>query len=128
MNVARGDFTVNIVPSSSEQGAISHLTLDKRFTGDLEATSRGQMLSTVTPIQGSAGYVAIETVKGTLDGRTGSFALQHNGLMDRGEGKLTITVVPDSGTDELTGLEGKMTIRVDSDDRHHYELSYRIER
>ena len=127
MNVARGDFTVNIVPSSSEQGPISHLTLDKRFSGGLEATSRGQMLSTVTPVHGSAGYVAIETVTGTLEGRSGSFALQHNGLMDRGEGKLTIAVVPDSGTDELTGLTGKMSIRVDPDGGHHYELSYRIE-
>jgi hypothetical protein len=100
--------------------------LDKQFHGDLEGTSRGQMLTAMTDVKGSAGYVAVERVSGTLRGRAGTFALQHNGTMTRGAPSLTITVVPDSGTDELAGLSGRMTIIL-TDGKHSYELEYALD-
>jgi Protein of unknown function (DUF3224) len=100
--------------------------LDKQFHGDLEATSRGQMLTAMTDVKGSAGYVAIERVSGTLRGRAGSFLLQHTGTMTRGAPSLTITVVPDSGTEELAGLSGRMNIII-TDGKHSYELEYALD-
>jgi len=99
------------------------MALDKQFHGDLEGTSKGQMLAVSTDVPGSAGYVAMERVNGSLHGRNGTFALQHNGVMTRGEPELSITVVPDSGTGELSELAGKMTINI-VDGKHFYELEY----
>jgi hypothetical protein len=109
---ASGTFEVklsSLAPDDkSEDATLGRMSIDKQFHGDLEATSKGQMLSAVTTVKGSAGYVAIERVSGTLHGRSGTFVLQHNGTMTRGAPQLTVTVVPDSGTGELVGLGGKM--------------------
>jgi hypothetical protein len=102
------------------------MTIDKRFHGDLEAVSRGQMLATTTAVQGSAGYVAMEQVSGTLHGRTGTFVLQHTGTMTRGVPQLSVTVVPDSGTGELVGLSGRMEIKIAEGGKHSYELEYSL--
>lgn len=104
---------------------LGRLSIGKQFQGDLEATSKGEMLTAGTPVKGSAGYVAIELVTGKLHGRSGSFVLQHTGTMDRGEPSLTVTVVPDSGTEELTGLSGKMAINI-ADGKHSYQFEYTL--
>jgi hypothetical protein len=109
-----------------EDAALGRLWLDKQFRGDLEGTSRGQMLTAMTPVKGSAGYVAVERVTGALHGRRGTFMLQHTGIMTRGAPDLAITVVPDSGTEELAGLSGRMTIVI-AEGRHAYELAYAFE-
>jgi hypothetical protein len=101
------------------------MSMDKQFSGDLEGTSKGQMLAAMTDTSGSAGYVAIGRVKGTLHGRSGTFALQHSGTMTRGAPQLIITVVPDSGTDQLAGLGGRMTINI-VDGKHSYEFDYTL--
>jgi hypothetical protein len=101
------------------------MTLDKVFQGDLTGTSKGQMLAAGTPVQGSADYVAIERVEGTLAGRRGTFMLQHYGVMTRGAPALTVTVVPDSGTDGLAGLSGKMAIIIEGR-KHSYEFEYSV--
>ena len=101
------------------------MSIDKQFRGDLEATSQGEMLSAGTDIQGSAGYVAIERVTGTLNGRSGGFVLQHNATMTRGAPYLNIVVVPDSGTEDLVGLSGTMQIIIDKG-KHSYEFQYSI--
>ena len=128
-DIARGAFEVKLTPQPSDRQpddpALGRIWLDKQFHGDLEAMSRGQMLTAMTDVQGSAGYVAIERVNGTLGGRAGSFLLQHSGTMTRGAPSLTITVVPDSGTDELAGLSGRMTIII-TDGKHSYELEYAL--
>ena len=122
-----GTFEVKLAPLSDESAepTLGRMSIDKKFQGDLEGESKGQMLTAMSGVKGSAGYVAIEKVAGKLQGRTGSFALQHSGLMTRGAPELTVTVVPDSGTDELTGLAGKMTIRIENG-KHFYELEYTI--
>jgi hypothetical protein len=126
---ASGTFEVKLEPLSlDDKGAartLGRLSIRKTFHGGLEATSRGEMLSALTAVQGSAGYVAIEHVTGTLDGRAGSFVLQHTGTMDQGKQSLTVTVVPDSGTDALTGISGVMTITIEGK-RHSYELAYAL--
>jgi hypothetical protein len=126
---AHGTFEVNLQPQGlSEQGqaaALGRLSIDKQFQGDLEATSAGEMLSAMTPVEGSAGYVALERVTGSLQGRSGAFTLQHNGLMARGAPQLTITVVPDSGADELEGIAGTMEIIIEGG-QHRYELEYTL--
>ena len=128
-DTARGAFDVKLTPQPSdrqpEDPALGRMWLDKAFHGDLEATSRGQMLTAMTDVKGSAGYVAIERVSGMLRGRAGSFVLQHTGTMARGTPSLTITVVPDSGTGELTGLSGGMAIII-TDGKHSYELEYAV--
>lgn len=127
---ATGTFDVALTPEAAEEGpegiARSRLALEKRFHGDLEGTSAGAMLAARTPVPSSAGYVAIEQVRGTLDGRTGTFVLQHSGIMERGAQRLSVIVVPDSGTEELAGLAGRMSIRIDGGE-HFYELKYTIE-
>lgn len=114
---ARGTFEVKLAPLALDDmaadAALGRMSLDKKFLGDLEATSKGEMLSAGTAVKGSAGYVAIERVAGTLNGRAGAFVLQHSGVMTRGEPQLSVTVVPDSGTGQLTGVAGKMTIKID---------------
>jgi Protein of unknown function (DUF3224) len=105
--------------------AIGRMLLDKHFHGDLEATSKGTMLAAGTTVKGSAGYVAMELVTGTLKGHTGTFVLQHTGIMTRGVPQLTITVVPDSGTGQLVGLTGKMAINI-VDGKHSYDFEYTL--
>ncbi len=127
---ARGQFDVKLTPQATgdpaDSPALGRLSIDKQFHGDLEATSKGEMLTAGTGVQGSAGYVAIERVIGTLRGLNGSFALQHSGTMTRGAPQLSITVVPDSGTGQLAGLAGKMTIEI-ADGKHSYELEYTLD-
>lgn len=123
---ASGTFEVKLSPQAPEgDSPIGRMLLDKRFHGDLEAISQGQMLAASTAVQGSAGYVALEQVNGTLQGRQGTFVLQHNGLMNRGTPQLTIVVVPDSGTGQLEGLAGRMDIQI-AEGRHSYELEYML--
>ena len=124
---ASGTFEVKLDPQEDKAGdpTLGRMSLDKQFHGDLEATSKGQMLTAGTAVQGSAGYVAIERVSGTLKGRSGTFALQHSGTMTRGTPQLTITVVPDSGTGQLAGLAGRMTINI-ADGKHSYEFEYTL--
>ena len=129
MSRATGPFEVSLkpLPMDNEPGSemLGRMSIDKQFSGDLEATSRGQMLTGGTAIKTSAGYVAIELVTGTLKGRKGSFILQHTGVMNRGVPSLVITVVPDSGTGQLEGIRGTMAIRIEGG-KHSYELNYTL--
>jgi hypothetical protein len=126
MTRAAGTFEVKLKPEGNpEESGLDRMSIDKQFHGDLEATSRGEMISVRTEVKGSAGYVAIERVSGTLHGRTGTFALQHSGTMTRGAPELSVTVVPDSGTGELAGLTGRMAIII-ADGKHSYEFDYRL--
>src|SRR5579871_1105689 len=114
--IAKGTFEVKAAPVAADAGddsGIGRLTLDKRFFGDLEGSSRGQMLGFRSATEGSAGYVAMEKVTAKLGGRNGSFALQHVGTMRRDAPSLNVTVVPDSGIGELTGIAGTMTIIIE---------------
>ncbi len=124
---ATGTFEVKVLPQVADEGfeAVGRMLLDKQFHGDLEATSKGQMLAAGTAVKGSAGYVAMEQVSGTLHGRTGTFVLQHSGTMNRGEPQLSVTVVPDSGTGRLVGLTGKMDIIIEGG-KHSYEFEYAL--
>ncbi len=121
---ATGTFEVKLTPQTGEEMP-ARMLIDKQFNGDLEAASKGQMLSAITTVKGSAGYVAIEQVSGKLNGRGGTFVLQHNATMTRGMPQLNIAVVPDSGTGELEGLSGSMTIQI-ADGRHAYQFSYTL--
>lgn len=126
---ASGPFEVKLTPQPATEGcgdpSIGRMAIDKRFHGDLEATSKGEMLATQSGVPGSAGYVAIERVVGTLHGRDGGFALQHFGAMNRGTPELIVTVVPDSGTGALAGLAGKMAIIIDGRG-HSYDFEYAL--
>jgi flagellar basal body rod protein FlgG len=125
MTKARGTFAVKMSPQEADM-SVGRMTIDKEFQGDLVGTSKGQMLmASSESVKNSAGYVAIEKVTGTLNGRSGSFYLQHNGVMTRGAGELAITVIPDSGTDQLTGLSGKMNIII-AEGKHSYEFEYTL--
>ncbi len=129
MTKASGTFEVDLKPqvlSDPEADAsLGRLSIAKQFHGDLEGTSKGEMLSARTSVENSAGYVAIEKFTGTLHGRQGTFVLQHSSTMTRGEGEQNITVVPDSGTGELVGLKGQMTIEV-SGGEHGYTFEYSL--
>ena len=124
---ATGPFEVKMAPldTHAQPPVLGRMSLDKVYHGDLEATAVGEMLAAMTPTEGSAGYVAIERVTGTLAGRTGTFMLQHNGLMNRGAPSLVISVVPDSGTGELEGLSGTMMIIIEAG-AHRYEFDYTL--
>lgn len=126
---ATGPFEVKLAPQPlsdvAAESGLGRLSLDKVFRGDLEATSRGEMLSAMGGVQGSAGYVALERVRGTLHGRHGTFALQHSGTMARGAPSLSVTVVPDSGTEQLEGLAGSMDIVIDGR-AHSYVFDYTL--
>jgi hypothetical protein len=125
---ASGTFEVKLSPQvDGEEGGASlgRLLIDKRFSGGLEATSRGQMLAFRSGVEGSAGYVALEQVEGALAGRAGGFVLQHSGTMERGAQQLSVTVVPDSGTGGLEGLSGRMRIVI-AEGRHSYEFEYTL--
>ncbi|WP_217430744.1 DUF3224 domain-containing protein [Sphingomonas bacterium] len=122
-HVATGTFDVSLTPVGTPDAAVGSMMIAKTFHGDLEGTSAGQMLAIRTPTSGSAGYVAMERVTGTIAGRRGSFALQHSGTMNRGAASLSVGVVPDSGTDGLLGISGTMEIEV-SPGKHAYRFSY----
>ena len=127
--LARGTFEVRLQPLPFEgadvQWKLARMSIDKEIAGDLVATTKGQMIRALTDTKGSAGYVAIERVTGTLNGKKGSFVLQHSGLMNRGGPTLSVVVVPDSGTDELVGLEGEFEIVIEGG-KHSYEFNYRL--
>ena len=123
---AKGTFEVKLKPQTDEGGdpTVGRMSLDKQYHGDLEATSLlGQMLAVQGGAKGSAGYVAMERIRGTLAGHKGTFALQHTGTMAAGVYQLSVTVVPDSGTEDLTGIIGKMAINI-VDGKHFYEFEY----
>jgi hypothetical protein len=126
---ATGPFEVKIHPqppyNTEEAALMGRMSLDKQFHGDLDATSKGEMLTAGSVVKGSAAYVAIERVTGKLHGKDGSFALQHTGVMNRGAPSLVITVVPDSGTGDLEGLSGTMSIEI-VNGKHSYVLDYEI--
>jgi hypothetical protein len=125
---ATGTFEVNLVPQTDDHSAdatLGRMTIDKQFRGDLQGTSKGQMLTGMTSVKGSAGYVAIERVTGVLHGLQGSFILQHTGTMNRGIPHLSVTVVPDSGTDQLVGLSGSLQINI-AEGKHSYVLDYSV--
>ncbi len=126
---AAGTFQVKLdkqpLADKEADATLGRLSIDKTFAGDLDATSRGEMLSAGTAVKGSAGYVAIERVSGKLGGRAGTFVLQHSGSMNRGKPSLSVTVVPDSGTGGLTGLTGSMTIDI-SGGKHSYQFEYTL--
>ena len=122
---ASGAFEVKLNPLDTDDKALGRMSIDKQFHGDLEAVSKGQMLTAGTEVKGSAAYVAIERVSGTLHGRSGSFVLQHNASLNRGAAQQSITVVPDSATGQLQGLAGTMTIRI-VDSQHYYDFEYTL--
>jgi hypothetical protein len=128
-NHAVGSFDVQLqaldVYNKDVGASLARMSIDKQFHGDLDALSKGEMLSAMGSVKGSAGYVAIERVTGTLHGRSGSFVLQHNATMTRGEPYLNIVVVPDSGSGELAGLSGTMNIII-ADGKHSYEFDYAL--
>src|ERR1700744_4743470 len=124
---AKGEFEVKLIPKTGDRAIplFGRMPIDKSFHGDLKGTSQGQMLSAGTTIPNSAGYVAIERVEAILNGKRGTFVLQHNATMNKGEPMLNIIVVPDSGTDELTGMAGRLNIII-KDKKHFYELEYTL--
>ena len=128
-NQVKGTFEVKLAPieayNQDEGASLGRMSIDKQFHGDLEATSKGEMLTAGTATHGSAGYVAIERVTGTLAGRRGTFALQHSGTMNRGVAELSVDVVPDSGTGELAGLSGLMVIKM-AEKKHYYDFEYSL--
>jgi Protein of unknown function (DUF3224) len=125
-----GTFDVKLTPQGQddkgEGSTLGRMSIEKQFHGELEGHSEGQMLTGASDVQGSAGYVAIERVSGTLKGRKGSFVLQHSGTMSKSGGfQLSITVVPDSGSAQLLGLSGKMDIKI-VDGKHFYDFEYSL--
>ncbi len=125
MPQAAGTFEVKMTPQADADSPIGRMLIAKQFHGDIEGSSAGQMLAMMTDVKGSAGYVAIEKVTGTLHGRSGSFVLQHRGVMTRGTPELSVTVVPDSGAGDLTGIEGSLKIIV-ADGKHSYQFDYTL--
>ena len=127
--IAKGTFTVEMKPLSNPNTvdgvSLGRMSLHKRFEGDLVATGVGEMLTALTPVKGSAGYVAIERVTGTLHGRSGSFVFQHSGTMNQGAQQLSIAVVPGSGVAALAGLSGVFNLRI-ADGTHFYEFDYAL--
>ena len=122
---AQGRFDVDLKPAADAGDPVSRMAIAKTFEGDLIGTSRGAMLAVRTDTEGSAGYVAIERFEGSLNGKSGGFALQHYGIMDRGAPSLSVQVIPDSGSGELEGIAGTMTIDQSSGD-HRYSFEYRL--
>jgi hypothetical protein len=124
-----GTFEVKLTPLEpafkSDDNSLGRFSIEKQIHGDLEATSKGEMLSGMGTVKGSGGYVAIERVTGTVHGRTGTFILQHNGTMQNGAFQLNVIVVPDSGTAQLTGLQGSMQIII-KDGKHSYDFTYTL--
>lgn len=125
MSRATGTFDVKLAPQADADATVGRMSIDKQFHGDIEGTSNGMMLAAMTAIPNSAGYVAIEKVTGTLHGKRGSFLLQHSSTMARGVPSQSISVIPDSGTGELPGLSGSMTIIIEGK-QHSYEFAYTL--
>jgi hypothetical protein len=127
---AKGTFEPTVTQQGAEDKAegstMGRWSLAKKFHGDLEGTSEGQMLAASTNVKGSAGYVAIERVTGTLGGRRGSFVLQHSGTMSHGAFQLNVSIVPDSGSGDLAGIAGTMNIQIAPDGKHSYEMDYTL--
>ena len=128
-SLAKGSFTVEMKPQAepvtSDSVSLGRMSLEKKFEGDLVAAGKGEMLTALTPTKGSAGYVAIERVTGVLHGKTGSFVFQHSGTMNQGTQRLSITVVPGSGTGQLTGIAGEFKINI-AGGIHSYEFAYSL--
>lgn len=126
---ARGTFDVQLAPLATEENVegtpLGRMSIDKTFHGDVEATSKGEMLTAMSPVKGSGAYVAVERVSGSVGGRKGTFALHHVGVMTRGNPSLSIFVVPDSGTGDLTGLAGTVSIEI-KEGKHFYDLAYTL--
>ena len=126
---ATGTFDVKLLPLDpafkSDDNSVGRFSIDKQFHGDLDAASKGEMLSGMGTVKGSGGYVAIERVTGTLAGRSGTFLLQHNGTMQNGVFHLNVIVIPDSGTNQLAGLDGSMQIII-KDGHHSYDFTYTL--
>jgi len=122
---ASGKFDIQLSQESEADAAIAKLGINKRYHGGLEASAVGEMLAARTATEGSAGYVAMERVSGTLDRRAGSFVLQHTGTMNRGGQTISVTIVPDSGSGDLTGISGEMFIEATGGD-HRYRLVYKL--
>lgn len=128
MQHASGTFEVKITPAANDSAdgvTLGRMTVAKQFSGPLTATSQGDMLTGAGTVAGSAAYVLIERVTGSLDGRAGSFALAHLGVMDRGKPELRVTIVPDSGSGGLAGISGTLVIRIEGG-KHYYDLDYRL--
>lgn len=125
---ASGSFEVKVTPAEdkSDDPTLGRMMLDKQYHGDLEAVGKGQMLTAGSPAKGAGGYVAIEKVTGILNGRSGSFVLQHNGLMSNNKPEMTIVIVPESGTGQLEGIAGKLTITIAPTGKHSYNLDYTL--
>lgn len=125
---ATGTFTVTLGPQppANTDSGLGRMSIDKCYSGDLDARSLGEMLACRSVVDGSAGYVAMERVVGSLHGQRGAFVLQHSGTMDRGASTLRVSVVPDSGTDELAGLAGTLAIHIDAQGGHSYTFDYRL--
>ncbi len=125
-----GPFDVKLLPQDApdkaEGSTLGRMSIDKHYHGDLEAQGTGQMLTALTDVKDSAGYVAIERITGTLNGKTGSFVMQHSGTLDHGAQHLSVTVVPDSGTGQLKGITGKMGVIIAADGKHSYEFEYTL--
>ena len=130
MPQAKGEFEVKRIPQEELDigggDSVGHSRFDKRFHGLLDATSVVHMLAVMSKVPGSGAYVAMERIEGTLDGRRGSFFAQHSGVMDRGKPSLSLSVVPDSGSDELSGLRGTIAIDI-VDGKHYYTFDYEID-
>ena len=123
---AHGTFTVKVLPlTPAPAEGLTRYSIDKQIQGDLQATTKGEMFAGGDPRQGTAGYVAIEVVTGTLNGKHGSFALQHSATMDPSGSKMSVIVVPGSGTDELKGISGVFTIKIENG-QHFYDLDYSL--
>ena len=122
---ATGTFEIKLTSQPPDDAGLGRMSFEKQFHGDIEAASKGQMLAAGTTVKGSAGYVALERVAGTIHGRTGDFVLQHSATMNRGEPQISVTVVPDSGTGELAGLSGKMEINI-AEGQHSYHFDYTL--
>jgi hypothetical protein len=127
--IAKGEFVVKLLPlgveGQPEGSKLGRMSIDKAISGDLVATTAGQMLSAMTAVEGSAGYVALERVEGVLAGKKGSFVLQHTGIMNKGVPSLSVTVVPDSGTGELVGIAGEFNVII-AGGKHSYEFKYTL--
>lgn len=127
---ASGPFDVKTTPLAADEvtagTALGRFLLSKQYHGALEATAKGEMLTSGSPQTGTAGYVAIEEVTGSLDGRNGTFALQHWGTMNAGNFELRVEVVPGSGAGELAGIAGALTITIAPGGKHSYALDYTL--
>jgi hypothetical protein len=125
MSEVSGAFDVKVAPVDTGDDKLGMLTLDKQYHGDLDATGTGRMLTGMTEVKGSAAYVAMERVKGTLKGAAGTFLLYHSGVMSKGSQSMVIRVVPDSGTGDLAGIEGELHIKI-ADGKHFYRFEYTV--